>query len=384
MSKALPVFLVFLAMGFVDAVGPFVGLARDQFHLSNFTAQLITLAGLISFGFLSVPMGVLQDRIGKKMILLLGLVIMLAGLVIPAIFGFSTFPVFLVTVVLMGAGATTMQVAGNPIMRDISAEGKYSRNLSLAQFVKSIGTFSGAMVPMVAARYFGVSWQVIFPIYSVAVAIAIVACLPLKAGQKEAVVHQPTTFGSCLSLLFSNGWVALMVFAIFFYVGAEVSVSSGIPIYLKDRFGLDVNQIGVAGTGLFMLALTIGRFSGSVILNWMKPQRFLQLTCLVSLLGLAGLFAPSKELVAVSFFVIGIGFANIFPLVFSITVDAMPERVNALSGLMVSAIVGGACLPPIMGLVSDQLGSVQLGFIVPIAAVVYCTVTALVKPRTAA
>ena len=156
-SQALPVFLAFLAMGFADAAGPFVSLAKQQFSLSNFAAQLIAFTGFIMFGIVSVPMGVYQDKKGKKFILMLGLAIMLAGVLIPALAGFSTFPVFLITVLLLGAGATTLQVAGNPIMRDVSPAGAYASNLSLAQFVKAIGSLSGPVIPVVAARAFGPS-----------------------------------------------------------------------------------------------------------------------------------------------------------------------------------------------------------------------------------
>ena len=70
--------------------------------------------------------------------------------------------------------------------------------------------------------------------------------------------------------------------------------------------------------------------------------------------------------------------ANIFPLVFSIAVESMPEHTNELSGLMVTAIVGGALLPPLMGLVADH-SSVQFSFVVPLAAIVYITATALIN-----
>ena len=129
-GAVIPVFLAFLAMGFGDAVGPFVSLAREKFQLSNFMAQMIPFVGFAMFGLLSIPMGVYQDQKGKRFTLLLGLCIMLAGLLIPTIMGLSTFPVFLITILLLGAGATTLQVAGNPIMRDVSPEGKYARNLS--------------------------------------------------------------------------------------------------------------------------------------------------------------------------------------------------------------------------------------------------------------
>ncbi len=381
-SSALPIFLVFVAMGFADAAGPFVGLAREQFKLSNFMAQLIPFVGFLMFGILSVPTGVLQDKKGKKFVLLLGLSIMLAGILIPAVAGLSTFPIFLVTILALGAGATILQVAGNPIMRDVSPEGKYSRNLSLAQFVKAIGSLSGPLIPVIAARAFGASWNVIFPVYSIALAITLIAVLPLKV-KEEQPGGSRATLRSSLSLL-NNGFVAMTVFALFLYVGAEVSMSSGIPLFLQDRYGVDINRIGLLGTGLFFLALTIGRFSGGLILNWVQPKKFFLATSVISVLGIAGMFVPNQWAAVASFFVIGLGFANIFPLIFSIVIDTMPKQTNALSGLMIMAIVGAAFLPPLMGLVADRSHSVQLSFLVPMAALLYITWTAIALKRRAA
>jgi fucose permease len=368
-AQAVPVFLAFLAMGFADAAGPFVGLAKQQFSLSNFAAQLIAFTGFIMFGVLSVPMGLLQDKRGKKFVLILGLATMLAGVLIPAVAGLSTFPVFLITVLLLGAGATTLQVAGNPLMRDVSAEGAYSRNLSMGQFVKAVGSLAGPVVPVIAARAFGASWSAIFPVFTVAIAIALIAATTLNVGFAEREGHA-VTMGGCVGLL-KSGFVAAMVVAIFLYVGAEVSVSANIPLYLKERFGVDIQQLGLLGTGLFFAALTVGRFSGGVILRWMQPRTFLRITASLSLVGLAGLFVPSKVIAIAGFCLVGLGFANIFPLVFSITVDRMPEHTNALSGLLVMAIVGGAFVPPLMGYLSDAMGSVQSGFLVPIACLAY-------------
>ena len=369
-THAAPVFLAFLAMGFADAAGPFVGLAKQQFSLSNFAAQLIAFTGFVMFGILSVPMGVWQDKKGKKFILLLGLATMLAGVLIPTLAGFSTFPAFLLTVLLLGAGATILQVAGNPLMRDVSAEGAYSRNLSMAQFVKAIGSLSGPVIPVVAARAFGLTWRAIFPVFSGALIIAILAAATLHTERRAAAGERPATLASCLGLL-KNRFVALMVLAIFLYVGAEVSVSANIPLYLKERFAVDIEKLGLLGTGLFFAALTVGRFSGGVLLRWMRPGVFLRVTTVVSLLGLGGLFVPAKPVAVAAFVLVGLGFANIFPLVFSIAVDRMPEHANPLSGLLVTAIVGAAILPPVMGFLSDASGSVRTGFLVPVAALVY-------------
>ena len=357
--RTLPVFLAFLAMGFGDIGGSLASLAKSEFHLSNTAAALLPLVGFIPFGLLSVGAGVFQDKRGKKFVLMTGLLVALAGL--------------LVAMLLLGSGAAVLQVAGNPIMRDVSEEGKYSRNLSFGQFVKAIGSLSGPLIPVIA-RHFGVPWQVILPIYAAVLLITVLAVIPLKV-PKQAPEHKAATLGSCLALL-KNGYVLAMVGAIFFYVGAEVCLSTNIPTFLHDQFGIVVSGVGLLGTGLFFIALTIGRFGGGVALNWMAPRKFFVVTCAASILGLMGLFAPSGYVAAAGFFLAGLGFANIFPLVFSLVVESMPERANELSGLMVTAIVGGAVLPYAMGFVSDR-STVQLGFLVPLAAILYVSGIAL-------
>jgi fucose permease len=378
--RTLPIFLAFLAMGFGDAVGPFVGLAKNEFQLSNTLATLIPFAGFIMFGLLSVPVGVFQDKRGKKFVLMMGLAVILAGL-LNASFGLSSFGRFLLTILLVGAGAAILQVAGNPIMRDVSAEGKYARNLTLGQFVKAIGSLSGPLIPVVAAQCLGVSWKVIFPTYAVAVLVTILAVATLRV-ERKAPERKAATMGSCVALL-RNGYVLAMVGAIFLYVGAEVCLSAGIPLYLKERFGVDISGVGLLGTGLFFVALTVGRLCGGIVLNWMAPRKFFLVTCAVSILGLLGLFVPSGYVAAASFFVAGLGFANVFPLVFSLAVESLPDRANELSGLMVTAIVGGAFLPPVMGFVADH-STVQMGFLVPLAAILFISATAIANRNPAA
>ena len=382
-KKALvwPVFLAFLCMGFGDAVGPFVGLAKETFDLSYTIAQFIPFAGFAMFGLLSVPMGIFQDKTNKKKVLLLGLMVALAGLVIPVFIGLNSYLFFLLTILLLGAGAAILQVAGNPIMRDVSPEGKYSRNLSLGQFVKAIGSLSGPIIPVAAARYFGLGWELIFPIYSVALILTIIilAATPIREEKhKDAPV---ASFRSSFALL-EDSFVLKMVLGIFLYVGAEVCMSTAIPLYLEEQFAIDIKTLGVAGSGFFFIAIMSGRFLGSLILNWIQPKTFLRMTAIISMIAILGLFAQNQWIAIFSIFIIGLGFANIFPLIFSITVDNMPERSNELSGLMVTAIIGGAIIPFFMGGISDLI-SVQAGFIIPLIAIAYVLFISLRKTKRA-
>lgn len=375
--SSLPVFLAFLCMGFGDVVGPLTGLIKQEFQLSNFLAQMIPFTGFLMFGVLSIPVGIAQDKYGKKAILLTGLLLALLGLIIPTAGEFSSFIAVLGGILLLGAGATFLQVSGNPLMKDVSAPGKFSRNLSLAQFIKAIGSLSGALIPLFAYNYWQSDWKILFPAYSIVVFITIIWIWLIKVNDYTIEKDKSATFSSCISLL-KDKYVLLMVSAIFLYVGAEVSLSSGLPIFLQDAFGVDIASFGLLGTLFFFLALMTGRFLGAIVLNWLNATAFLKITIILSLLGLTGLFSGVQAIAMVSIFVIGLGFANIFPLIFSITVESMPERSNELSGLMVAAIFGGAILPPLMGYVAD-LTSTTVAFIVPIACIMFILAVSFIK-----
>lgn len=376
--KSGPVFLAFLCMGFGDVVGPLTSQLQNEYQLSNIMAGMVTFMGFIMFGLLSVPMGLYQDRKGKKMVLLLGMLVALAGLVIPIIGDFSSFGLLLGSLLLLGTGATILQVAGNPIMRDVSPEGKYSRNLSFGQFFKAIGSLSGALLPLLAAKYWGLDWKLLFPVYSFIILIGVIYLWLTKVDEKKDPNAKPASLSSVLKLL-KTPYIFLMVLAIFLYVGAEVSMSAKLPNYLAHKFNFDIKELGLWGTLFFFLALMTGRFMGGIILNWVSPSRFLKLTTLIALTGIAGLYLAHTSLLGfTSIFIIGLGFANIFPLVFSITIDSMPERSNEISGLMVTAIIGGAIVPVIFGAVAD-IFSLMAGFSVTLVCIAYIFVLSFYK-----
>jgi len=367
--KSTPIFLAFLVMGFGDVSGPLTSQLQTDFSLNNFQAGLVTLMAFIMFGLLSVPMGLYQDRKGRKHVLLLGLFAALVGMILPILGHYESFILILGGLLFLGTGATLLQVAGNPIMRDVSPEGKYSRNLSFGQFVKAIGSLSGSLIPIVAARYWGLDWKLLFPIYGGVMLLVVVILLATRI-QEKAVSEKPATLKSCFGLL-RNPYVLLMVIGIFLYVGSEVSMSAKLPNFLEAKFDYDIKETGLFGTLFFFISLMTGRFLGGVILNWLSPKKFLVSSSILAIVGIAGLyFLGSQVLAFVFIFIIGLGFANIFPLIFSMTVDAFPDRSNEISGLMVTAIIGGAFVPIVFGGVADLFG-LMAGFVVPGLCMVY-------------
>lgn len=390
-TKVIPIFLAFLCMGFGDVVGPMVSLAKETFSLSNSMAALLPASGFIMFGILSIPMGVYQDRRGKKHVLLLGLSIAFIGLIIPIFNGMygtkvelgadsmGKFYILLGAILFLGVGATILQVSGNPIMRDVSPDGQYSSNLSLAQGIKAIGSSLGFLLPPAMAYALGMDWTILFPVYAALILIAVLWTRVTPIHEKKDENAVVATVSSCFKLLFGKGYVAIMVLAIFLYVGAEVSMSSQVPILMKESFGLD--KLGlIVSWSLFFLPILIGRFTGAAILKKITPVNFLIITVFISILGILMLLLGNMAIAFAGIVLVGLGFANIFPLVFSITIDKLPERSNELSGLMVFAIVGGAFIPILTGFVAD-ITTLMLGFLVPMACVAYIGVVALINRK---
>lgn len=376
--KSTPIFLAFLCMGFGDVVSPLSALLKDEFALSHTASQLVTFLGFIMFGLLSVPMGIYQGRKSKKFVLQIGLVVAFLGLLVPTVFGFDEFGLLLVSVLFLGAGAAVLQVAGNPIMRDVSPEGKFSRNLAFGQFIKAIGTLSGMLIPVAAVKWWGLDWRILFPIYSIGLFITVFFLAITKIKESKIDESNYPTMKSCLALL-KNKYVLSMVLGIFFYVGAEVSLFSKIPIYLQEIYDFDLKTWGLLGSAFVVLAILIGRFSGGIVLNWISARQFLIISTFTALIGMIGLYVPVKGIAIAAIFISGLGFANIFPMIFSIAIDKMPDRSNELSGLMVTAIIGGAFVPMLFSAVADITGSLMAGFVVPILCFVYIGIIALRK-----
>jgi FHS family L-fucose permease-like MFS transporter len=161
--RTLPIFLCFFAMGFVDAMGPLASTIQKQYSLSGFMAGLLPAFAFVAFAIFSVPGGVLAARIGKKNLLVLALVLSALGVLVPTLV-VPGFALLLASVFVLGVGTTLLQVAGNPIMRDISEQGRFARNLSFAQFIKGIGSVgSAALVARLAVGELG--WRRVFPVF---------------------------------------------------------------------------------------------------------------------------------------------------------------------------------------------------------------------------
>lgn len=372
MMRVFPILLAFLVMGVADAMGPMSKAAKEAFNISTVMAKLLPFFVFIAFAALSVPGGLLAARIGKKKLLLIGLALNIAAVAVPT-FMEPTFPLLLGCIFVLGVGTTFLQVAGNPIMRDVSPPGAYSRNLALAQGIKGIGSFgSTALLALVAIVPFlaGMGWRGAFPAYFVLMALAFVAVAGLKIEESKPDV--PPSIASSLGLLKVPTFF-LAVVGIFLYVGAEVCMTSSLEAQM-EAVGITGKTANYLGPTAFLIALTLGRLvAGSVKVS---ARLFFRLSAVMGLAG-AGLLMTGNQPLAVAGAILGgLGFANIWPMLFSITVEEKPERASELSGLMCMAISGGAIVPLLMGQLVDMKAG-ALAFGVPAACFAYLLLISL-------
>jgi MFS transporter, FHS family, L-fucose permease len=374
-----PVLMSFFVMSFCDLVGIGVDRVKLDFSLSNALAQLIPSAVFLWFFILSVPVGILQGRLGKRNVLNLGMLITAGGLFIPFIY--YSFTSVLFAFALLGIGNTIVQVSANPLLVDVVPASKRSSFLSLSQFIKAVGSMIAPPLAGWTAAQFG-DWKIIFIAFGV-VSLLAVGWLALTPLEESKILENRSTFRSSFKLLL-NRYILMMVAGIFLVVGIDVGINAFSGQFLLDKFSSD-RMLAESARSLYFLGKMVGTFGGAVMLVRFSSPKFLfwsSVTGLISILVL--LVAPSDLAAVIIIFIIGLGVANIFPLIFSLTVEKYPLRANEISGLMIMAVSGGAVLPPLMGWISDMTGQVIWGMLLLPASAGYLVFVSLINQKSKA
>ena len=242
-GKIAPVFMSFIVMGFVDIMGVATGYIKKDFGLTDFIAQFLPMMVLLWFFVLSVPVGVLQDKYGKRNMLNVGMLIQAIGLGLP--FLHYSFPMMFASFILLGVGNTVIQVSANPLLQDVSPAEKLASYMSTSQFVKAIISFSGPLIAAFMASRFG-NWKLVFAVYGITSMLSALwlSMVPIKESKPD---RKPASFSSCFGLL-KNRFVAFMALSIFLTVGAEVAVNTNISSILTARYGLTLEKAAVGAT----------------------------------------------------------------------------------------------------------------------------------------
>jgi len=370
LSKIAPVLMGFFVMSFVDLVGIGVDRVSVDMSLSATIAQLIPSAAFLWFLLLSVPVGVMQSRLGKRYMLNIGMGVTALGLLIP--FFIYTFATVLIGFALLGIGNTIVQVSANPLMVDVVPGNRRSSYLSFSQFIKAIGSMIGAPAAAFFALKFG-DWKLMFLVFGIVSILTVIWLGSVKI--EESKQDFKPSLSSSFKLL-GNNYILLMVIAIFVVVGVDVGFNSNSGQYLIKHFGIE--QIAAeSGRSVYFLGRMLGTFAGAIMLTKLSSHKFFIWTSLLGILCLVMIiFVKSTFMAWVLVFLIGLAVANIWPLVFSITIGRFPERSNEISGLVMMAISGGAVIPLMIGWISD-MSNVAIGMSLLVLCMIYLFIVSI-------
>jgi FHS family L-fucose permease-like MFS transporter len=347
-SRIAPVLMSFFVMSIVDLVGISVDRVQQDMQLSNTLAQLIPAVTLLWFFLLSVPVGILQSRTGKRVMVNIGMGLTALGLLIPFIFYY--FSMVLVGFVFLGIGNTILQVSANPLLVDVVPGNRASSLLSFSQFIKAIGSMVGPPLAAVLASGFG-NWKLVYLVFGSVTILTIIWLSSVKI-QESKQEEIKVTFSSSFKLL-GNSYILMMVLSIFLVVGIDVAFNSNSGQFLMKRFGIAPDEASI-GRSVYFFGRLLGTLAGAIILTRVASRKFFIWTSVLGIIAFGALLVVKSPVLAWGLvFITGIAIANIFPLVFSLCIEKFPTRSNEISGLIIMAISGGAVIPLVVGGLSD-------------------------------
>lgn len=252
---------------------------------------MISLSCFLWFLVLSIPTGMLMNRIGRKNTVLLSFAVHVLAMCMPLIaYDFAS---VLIAFGLIGIGNTLLQVSMNPLVMEVVTKDKLTGTLTFGQFVKAVSSFVGPILAAWAAgTFFG--WKMIFPIYAGA---SLVALLWLWLTPIRDIREKSTniSFRATFDLLRDSRIVAYFI-GILVLVGVDVGMNMTFPKLLMERCGLELTDAGM-GNSVYFFARTVGAFLGGILLMKYSESKFFTYSTYIALLGLVSDAAERKPVV---------------------------------------------------------------------------------------
>ncbi|MFK7933322.1 MAG: sugar MFS transporter [Saprospiraceae bacterium] len=369
-----------------DILIPFV---KELFSFGYTEAALVQFCFFGAFALMAIPASKVLEKVGYKNGIVIGLCIMGIGALLfyPASKAVY-YPLFLGALFVLATGVTMLQVAANPYVAVLGSPETAASRLNLAQGFNSIAKI---LAPLFGSYFILAGMQdlpteqqaeaVQVPYIGLGIALFLLASvfwflkLPdmkdLDGMQEEAIVNTNK------KSIWEFPHLLLGALAIFMYVGAEVSVASFLTSLLGEDYiaGLKPEDAG-RYLSFYWGGLMVGRFLGAAILQKIKSQNLLAIMA-VSAMVLLVIGILSTGWVA-AWCIILVGFCNaiMWSNIFTLSIDGLGKFTSQGSGLLVTAIVGGAILPLLQGFLADKIG-LQLSYIVPVFAFGYILYYAL-------
>lgn len=347
----IPLIFSFFVMGFVDVIGVTTNFVKEDFGLSDFVANIFPSSVFLWFLLLSVPIGFWMNRTGCRKILLFGVLVTGIALLLPCVI--EGLVGILASFSLLGIGNTLIQVSINPLAACVVSGRRLAGTLTFGQFMKAVASFLG---PVLAAWVIVLTnhWQPLFlGLSAVAFLVAIGLWLVPVSEDQEL---RPSSFEQCTSLL-KDRFILLLFIGIVCHVGMDVGINVTLPKIFVERLRWEAGAAGYASSAYFLFR-TIGCLGGTFLLAHCSARRFFLISLMCLGIGIVGVsFAGQETTLYASIVFLGLGNSNVFSLIMSQALLHRPDTRNAVSGLMVMGLVGGAFFPLLMGFLSDAVGA---------------------------
>ena len=382
---------LFFMMGFITCMNDIlIPHLQKIFTLTNFQAMLVQFCFFTAYAIMSIPMGHLVGKIGYKNGVIGGFLLTAVGCLLfyPAADS-QSYPTFLGALFILASGVTLLQVSGNPYVTLLAKPGKESATLTLVQAFNSLGTtiapkIGALLIFTDAAQKASKAEQIAsvqIPYLGLAGLLILLAVfvkmIRLPDARKIAVEESEHNHDGKTSVWQYKHLVFGMV-GIFCYVGAEVSIGS----FMVNILGFLKGLSHAEGADMLMYywgGAMVGRFLGSAVMARVAPNRYLAFNASVAtaLLVIAIMVGKGNADIAM-WALLAIGFFNsiMFPTIFSLATKNLGKFTNSASGILCTAIVGGALIPVLQGKIADDFG-MMISYVAPAVCYLYIVFFAL-------
>ncbi|WP_104722356.1 sugar MFS transporter [Helicobacter mesocricetorum] len=390
---------LFFAMGFITVLNDvLIPHLKVIFDLNYFQAALVQFCFFGAYFITGGFFGKLLEQIGYPLGVILGFLLTALGCILfyPAA-ATASYPIFLGALFVLASGVVLLQAAGNPFVT-LLAPGKEATALTLVQAFNSLGTtlgplFGSMFILADTAEYVSKAQEaqsVQIPYLGIAgvlILLAVVVWLLRLPDVRETAEKVSIENNDDKESLFEYSHLVFGAAGIFFYVGAEVSIGSYL-IFTMQQVAEVEPATGAKYIAYYWGAAMVGRFIGSAIMTKIAPNIMLAFNAIMSitLIIIAIAFGQSINLedgsniagiiTMVALLAIGLFNSIMFPTIFSLATKNLGKFTSQASGVICMAIVGGALIPPIQGLIADHF-DLLMSYVVPVLCYIYILFFAL-------